>query len=232
MRGTGNPAVLDGEYGFPKFYGASHWEPAKVVSGLGETWAILKAQYKPYACCRVLHSQIDCMTRIISKHGLSPESIESVTSLSMPFVANADQWSVHTQQDAQFSIPYVLSLAAHGIPVDADCQNWEIIEQPSVRQFMAKIRCGVHPDAIASRREGRGPWVARVEVVANGQHYIEETSHAKGGFAFTDDELSDKFERNACTLLPLSSVREAREMIWHLDEVTNIAQVVDHLALQ
>ena len=58
----GDTTVLDGEYGFWRFYGSERWEPAMITHKLGEKWRFPnRAIYKPYPCCRAMHGGLDCL---------------------------------------------------------------------------------------------------------------------------------------------------------------------------
>ena len=122
---TSNPIVLDGPAGFPDFYGWPAWKPDVAVRGLGSEWRITTVDFKPYACCRFIHSQLDCLYEVLQKTPLKPDQIAKIHLLGVPFVANPDQRDIRTQPDAQFSIPYMMAVAALGIPIDAYCQDAE-----------------------------------------------------------------------------------------------------------
>lgn len=232
---TGAPAVLDGPRGFPYYYGWERWRPQLATAGLRETWRIESVDFKPYACCRFLHSQVDCMVALVAKHGFRPEQIEKVTSLGVPLPANPDKMNVRTQPDAQFSTPYMLAVAASGIALDAKCQSHERLSDPAIRRLMAKITWGKHPNADAARRQHPNAYIARVEVVVAGNTFVEETLYPSGtasaGLALSDEALEAKFLGNLTTMLTPSSAREARDTIWHLDEVRDVSVLVDRLTV-
>jgi 2-methylcitrate dehydratase len=230
---TGPPAVLDGPTGFPFYYGWEGWKPQVATGGLGQAWRIQTVDFKPYACCRFLHSQIDCMIALVEKHALRPEHIEKITSVGVPLPANPDKMNVRTQPDAQFSTPYMLALAASGIPLDAMCQSPERLHDPNIRRLMTRITWGAHPQVEASRREHPNSYIARVEVVAQGRTFVEERLYPSGtasaGLALSDDTLSEKSLKNFTTVLPANTAHEARDLVWRLDEVPDINVLVDKL---
>jgi 2-methylcitrate dehydratase PrpD len=120
---TGNPSVLDGVYGFRRFYGAQRWDPEVVVNGLGDHSRFMEMTYKTCPCCVFLHSQLDAFERIIEANRLLPEDIDSVEVYSTLFLANPAPYDVQTQVDVQFSLPFVFSAAAHRTKVGADWQG-------------------------------------------------------------------------------------------------------------
>jgi 2-methylcitrate dehydratase len=232
---TGAPAVLDGPTGFPFYYGWEGWKPQTALAGLGQLWRIETVDFKPYACCRFLHSQLDCMVALVHQHELRPDRIEKITSVGIPLPANPDKMNVRTQPDAQFSTPYMLALAASGIPLDATCQSQERRSDPNIRRLMTKITWGAHPQADASRREHPNSYIARVEVVAGGRTFVAErlfpSGTASAGLALGDDLLSEKALKNLTTMLPASTAHEAVDMTWRLEESPEVSGLMDRLTV-
>jgi 2-methylcitrate dehydratase PrpD len=235
---TANPAVLDGPAGFPDFYGWPAWKPAAAVRELGATWRIENVDFKPHACCRFIHSQIDCLIALMNKHAFKPQQILSIHSLGVPFVANPDQREVNTQPDAQFSIPYMLAIAAHGLPIDAHAQDAARLRDPDIRSMMNRITWEIHPDAERSKRADARSYIARVEIsTTDGRTLVEESLYARGtgansGARLTDDELDRKFVDNATTRLKGAAARAAADLLWKLENASDITRVVDALTLR
>jgi 2-methylcitrate dehydratase len=232
---TGNPSVLDGAYGFWQFYCAQRWDPEVIVDGLGDHWRFMEMTYKTYPCCVFLHSQLDAFKGIIEANRLLPEDIDSVESYSIPLLANTAPYDVQTQVDVQFSLPFVLSAAAHRIRVGADWrQDHATIRDPSVRAFMQRVAMTVDPKAIEKKQDNPRSWPARVVVKAKGRSYEEESGYARGtnhaDSRVSDEDLIAKFRSNASRLLTPERTDRAIEMIMTLDQVQNIAAIAPFLA--
>ncbi len=232
---TGNPHVFDGEYGFARFYGAERWVPEMVADNLGTQWRFMEMAYKPYPCCRFFHAQLDAFINIIEKNELLPDDIESITTYALPFVANSAPYDVQTQVDAQFSLPFVFSLAAHRVRAGAAWQDWETIRDPKIRTFMNKVTMITDPKAMEIKRKDPRSYPARVEVKAKGKTYMEETRYAKGtnftDLRTTDDELINKFHSNAARVLTEDKINKAMECILGLDKVNDIRELISLLVL-
>ena len=232
---TGNPRVFDGDYGFWRFYSAERWEPEIVVDALGEKWRFMEMAYKTYPCCTFFHAQLDAFAAIIEKNALRPEDIESVDSYALPFVASPIPYDVETQVDVQFSLPFVLSVAAHRIRVGADWQEHDTINDPRVRAFMKKIVMHVDPQLVEMKKKNPKTWPARVVVKAKGKTYSSEALYMRGtNFTdrrVTDDELMEKFRHNASRQLIPSRIERAIESIWNLDKVREVSELTSALTL-
>ncbi len=232
---TANPHVFDGEYGFARFYGAERWAPEMVVDNLGTQWRFMEMAYKPYPCCRFFHAQLDAFINIIEKNGLLPDDIESITSYALPFVANTAPYDVQTQVDAQFSLPFVFSLAAHRVRAGAAWQDWETIRDPKIRIFMKKVTMITDPKAMEIKRKDPRSYPAKVEVKAKGKTFTEETRYAKGtnftDLRATDEELIEKFRGNAARVLTEEKIHKAVECIFGLEKVEDINTLTCFLVL-
>jgi 2-methylcitrate dehydratase PrpD len=227
---TSNPIVLDGPAGFPRFYGWPKWRAERAVAGLGSEWRVLNPDFKPYAACRYIHSRIDALREAMAKGNVKPGTVDRIYSLGAPFVANPDQRQIHTQQDAQFSIPYMLALVALGIPLDARCQRAELLNDPKVHAMMAKIEWGTHPRTAETKRADPRSFIANAEVTSGGSKSFAEVWAASGTSALPDRRINDadlerKFLANAGTRLPATQARKLADMIWQLEKVASTRQL-------
>lgn len=228
---TANPIVLDGPAGFPRFYGWPKWRAERAVAGLGKEWRILNPDFKPYAACRYIHSRLDCMIAAVRKGKVKPDQIARIVSLGPPFTANPDQMHVRTQEDAQFSIPYMLAIAAHGIPIDAHCQRPELLADPAIRQTMALIEWGTHPRTTETKRADPHSFIASAEITTrDGKRYFDEVLVPLGAGAVPDRRLSDetlqaKFMGNARVRLSDAAAKRLSDQLWHADAVADVARL-------
>ena len=227
---TANPIVLDGTAGFPKFYGWPKWRAERATQGLGSEWRILNPDFKPYAACRYIHSRLDCVVALVQENGLTPDGIERIWSLGPPFVANPDQRDIRTQEDAQFSVPYMLAIAAHSIPLDARCQDRRLLDDPAIRRTMARIEWSTHPRTTETKRADPKSYIASAEITAGGKRLFKEVMIARGTGAvpalrLSDADLSTKFKGNAETRLTGAAAARLADRLWRVDQVAEIGQI-------
>ncbi|MFC1935968.1 MmgE/PrpD family protein [Chloroflexota bacterium] len=235
---TGDISVLDGEYGFWRFFSATKWEPKILIENLGEEWHLLETAYKPYPCCRVMHSGLDCFKKIIDDNNLRAEDIETINVLLDPMCDKAicrnNQLKTHV--DAQFSVAYVFSAMAHGIRIGADWQSLDSIRNPRILDFMKRVKFDPHSEYGKAALEDPYSRVSMVEVVANGKTFKEETRYAKGTpfpeeARMTDQELSNKFRENASRILPWEKIDKALQLILDLEEMDEVSGLMEALTL-
>lgn len=228
---TANPRVLDGPAGFARFYGWSRWDIPAATRGLGEQWRIAAADYKPYACCRYIHSRLDALIGVLTRGKVAPDNIRSIMSWGPPFVANPDQMNVRTQEDAQFSVPYMLAIAALGLPVDARCQSPELLADERVKAMMARIRWRTHPRTTETKRADPQSFIASADVTLNDGTVLRgETMFASGNGSvpearMTDAQMDAKFLANAEISLGRAPAHTLLENLRRLDAAPDFARI-------
>ena len=232
---SGDTSVFDGDYGFWRFYSSEKWNPDAVLDKIGKRWLFTSVHYKVYPCCSFLHSQLDCFISIIEKNHLMPEDIDSVKTYGLPLYASPKPMEVSNQVDAQFSRPYVLALAAHRIKIGADWQDFDMIRNLRIQEFMKKVSFQVHPGAGEAKHKDPRSWLAKVEVAARGKTFVEERMYARGtavdGFKLTDEDLMEKFRGNVSRRLTEDKIDKAIKSLLQLESIEDITELTKRVAL-
>ena len=234
---TGDTSILDGENGFWRFYGSDRWKPKYLLEKLGKEWRLLGANYKPYPCCRIMHNPLDSFIKIIDENRLWPQDIERVTVL-LNLLSEEPLWhnrQINTHIDAQFSVPYVFSVAAHRVKSGADWQAPETMTRADIVNFMDKITFGTHPGFANKMLEDAINMLSSVEVVATGKTYFEEKAWAKGDphpelARMTDDELIQKFKDNAYHILSQDKINNVIKWVFDLEKLADVSDLCECLA--
>jgi 2-methylcitrate dehydratase PrpD len=234
----GDTSVLDGDFGFWRFYGSERWEAEIISRKLGEKWRFpSRAIYKPYPCCRAMHGGLDCFISIIEKNNLKPDEIEKVEVFIDPLVT-LPAWRVEELQshvDAQFCAPYPFAAAAFQLKSGAEWQASATLNDPHIMEFMKKILVEAHPEyGKALTEDPRSP-LSRVEVIARGQRYVEERNWKKGNpwpdhAKMTDQELGEKFRNNVSGVLSSDKIYKAIDYLYRLEKLPCIPELITQLS--
>jgi 2-methylcitrate dehydratase PrpD len=194
--------------------------------------------FKYYACCRVIHNALDCFAQIIEENRLEPGEIEKVTayieaSSKQPVWMNRD---IKTQVDAQFSVAYNFSVAAHRVKIGPEWQAREVMRDPRILAFMDKVSHETHPDYLRMLKEDPNTRLAKVEVLARGKTFARESKYPRGSQSLpqtrmSDDELVDKFRRNASRALPWRKLDSAVNLVLGLEAVEDVTKLVKGFSL-
>ncbi|MFC1970438.1 MmgE/PrpD family protein [Chloroflexota bacterium] len=236
----GDTSVLEGESGFWRFSGYTQWKPGAITEQLGQTWHFVEGTtYKLYPCCGVPNTALDCLIDIINKNDVQPEDIKRITVYLAPYYCDQPIWQnreIGTQMDAQFSVIYNLSVAAHRVQPGPEWQELDTIHNPSILALMNKISLEPHPEHEKVHQEDATTRLSKVEVVARGRQFSEERKYAKGtrkpeAFKLSDDELVEKFMHQASRVLPAHKVDKAIDSILHLEVKDDISELMNEIVI-
>lgn len=111
---TGPQDIFEGETGFWKMIGTDNNSVAKEIdSNFNIDYEILKVAFKPYPCCRLIHSYIDAITNIIKEKSIDLTQIKtiSVKTIKPPSKYPFKNNELNNINEGQFSVPYVVSCA-------------------------------------------------------------------------------------------------------------------------
>jgi len=85
----------------------------RLLKDLGATWLIEGTYYKPYSACRWAHAPVDALLQILENNSLNASAIDSieVNTFARALTLNNSPTPA-SLEDAQYSIPFCLGLAA------------------------------------------------------------------------------------------------------------------------
>jgi 2-methylcitrate dehydratase PrpD len=235
----GDTTVLDGEYGFWRYYGSEKWTPEVITKKLGDKWRFpSRAIYKSYPCCRAMHGGLDCLISILENNSLQPQEIDRITIYIDPLVT-LPAWRVKELQshvDTQFCSAYPFAAAAFRLKIGAEWQEPANYKNPKILDFMKKISVEAHPDyGKALTEDPRSP-LSKVEVITRGgQKYVEEKNWKKGNpwpdqARMTDQELREKFRNNVSRILSPDKIDKAVEHLFNLEKLASITELITQLS--
>ncbi len=220
---TGDGGVLDGDHGFWRAFGSDEWMPGYITQGLGNKWVFPERLfYKRYPCCGVMQNALCHLEEIITANNILPEDIIEIT-VKLSSLADLPLWktrNVTTNVAAQFSVPFVLSVAAHRIETGPAWQLEETIRDKRIHEFMEKIRLITDLDKNAAFKP-------EVEIVAN-KGASKKTYSGAGisvKYEMTDNDIADKFKTNTGILLNEEQVQKVMSDIQALEDVGDISEI-------
>ncbi|MBU6497298.1 MAG: MmgE/PrpD family protein [Rhodospirillales bacterium] len=113
----GAQQVFEGADGFIRVYLHGKVDPALVRDGLGSRFELSGLSYKPYPCCRDVHTAVDAILRVRAQANRPADDIESIrvgvtaAGYQMVCVPEEVRLAPRTIVEAQFSIPYTVAAA-------------------------------------------------------------------------------------------------------------------------
>ncbi|MAY33038.1 MAG: hypothetical protein CMM86_10585 [Rhodovulum sp.] len=223
---VGNRFILDGPKGFWIMAGSDRCDFDAMVTGLGEDFAVMDLSLKPYPCCRWQHAALDCVEAIISTNDLGAIDIKSVDIYSFDWVEAFEVYGPKDMVDAEFSLPYSVTMLAHRIPRGADWFTPQTLRNPEFVDYSQRVR--VHADQEMNRIfHTQGDVCARVKITTKtGNEFVETSTCPSGSPAkFLDDNvIFDKFLSLAEPVLG-HRAGQLLDRLLVLEEVEDLAQL-------
>lgn len=228
--------VFEGADGFIRVYLHGEVDPDMVRQDLGSRFELQGLSYKPYPCCRDVHTAVDAVLRIRAQANRPADDIEeiqvgvSAPGYQMVCVPEAVRQAPRTIVEAQFSIPY--TVAAAWIDGGLGISNFSDagVRRAEVLALTKRVRPYV--DAEIDRDWSRFVTPARVNVrFRDGQSIEMRVDHPKGhpNNPMSAAEFIAKAEdclTYAARKLPADTVTRLRAMVDGLETLPDIAALL------
>lgn len=218
---TGSPTILEGRRGFPAVASTSY-DLTKATAGLGEDWEIHMNALKPYSCGVVNHCLIDAMVALRNKDGVTPQAVHSITARVHPLVLElVDRQQPKIGLESKFSFQHSMAVGL----VDGAAHPAQYTDQKAADSVIVALRDRIS----ATVDEAMAEDSTQVTLTLNdGRSYTHDVAHATGApeNPMTDAQLDAKFQTLAGDGLSKARVNKLLEMLWALDQVQDISQVM------
>jgi 2-methylcitrate dehydratase PrpD len=229
---------------FPVYFrGAYDRQP--LVENLGSEFELINLSFKPWPACALAHTYIDAMLGLCSENSIRADQIERIDiyagemsrNLCNPIDVSAGKL-LKTTNEAKRSIPFSVAVAALKGNVTFHDFTPEGLRNPEVLNIAQKVRLVFAPELEEESFTKRGHQLPPGKVgitVKNGRTFTRQTDfpygHHLNPIKFGD--LVEKF-RDCLAFSPRSVSAQDRErvieMIMHLEEITDIREIVKLLA--
>ena len=195
---TGPNNALEAGRGFFEAFGGGY-EPDKILGRMGNPWAIIYpgTSIKPYPSGVVGHPGMDTMKKLVEKHDIKPEDVESIEVRTGANVITPGPLRIphaNTELEAKFCVAF--QMAAIVLRRKAGLSEFsDAFVQSAECQDMQKKVTAVLDDEIVAM--GKGHIVARITLkTKDGKTYFEQSDpYYRGGprNPLTWEEVSEKF---------------------------------------
>jgi len=175
-------SILDGEYPWWSMIGSDRFDPARIMDNLGQAKRVANAAFKPYPCCRWIHSSVDAFLGVFQSSGLTPEDIAEVEVFTLSELAN--HFAVTNPKsmvDAEFSVPYAIAMAALGIPSGPQWHDQGLRLSQKTTSLTSKVRVIASEELDRNYFENRRLAAKVVLKGKDGRTWKGECPQASGG---------------------------------------------------
>lgn len=151
---TGPRRIFEAEWGgLFALYNGGQGYAEKALHDLGVDFNVASAYIKPYACCRGSHSTIDTVLSLIRERNVTPEDVRHISITAGETAVNMLSVDpIETVFDAQFSLPYAVTVALHNRAVGLDQFDPPRIAEPAIQETFQKI--SMHVDSGIQLEDG------------------------------------------------------------------------------
>ena len=230
---TGPKTILEGPRGFYNGYckGAT---PDDLQKEMGE-FEIEAVSFKPHACCRFNQAGIDAALAIQAEHGVTPDSIRSI-SIELPerpynIVGQPDEIKRYPNNAVagQFSAAYSVAICLLEGKALLKEYTDESVRRPDVAEMIGKIKVrhafdldGYFPESFPTRLS---------VTMNNGNTFVKEVRYPKGDpeNPLTWDELLAKFDYCTSDFLGSENRQKIVDALQALEKIENVSEFTELL---
>jgi 2-methylcitrate dehydratase PrpD len=180
---------------------AAYYDPVAVLEGLGEHWEILRVYFKPYSCCRYIHSAIDAALRLMEEHRIRSDDIEAIQVRTFGWAKRLqNSCKPGNLVEIQYSLPFCVAAAMCRGPQSLSPIDERLLYDRDVRRLAARVEVVSDPEL---DRQFPAETLAQVTVRTPSGSASSDIVSPRGdaGDPFTWDGLVEKFMISTARLL-------------------------------
>jgi 2-methylcitrate dehydratase PrpD len=231
---TGARNVLEGHMGLYRMFFQDGYDRETLIRDLGSRFEGVNVSFKPYPCCRGVHSSVDTMLGLVEAHGIRAQDVKEIRvfvdagghqMLCSPLEVKTRP---RTPVDAQFSIPWGVATALARGRVTMEHYTDEAIKSDDILEAASKIKVVLDHSLDVSDKTPSG----KIEVeLKEGQTYKNRVDFPLGSpeRPMTFDDCAAKFMNCAsqgAPSLPREQLEGVIERIRHLEQVRDMGEIM------
>lgn len=211
---SGPANSLEGTWGYYNAFEGGHYEAEDATRALGKEFRGTQVRIKRFSCCAHTHYSIDNMLAIRKQHKFLPDDVVEVRAFinDRGFKSVCEpierKWTPQTIVDAQWSLPYVVAVAAVTGDVFINDLTDEGIRRPDILRFARKVQ-PIKTNVSNDSDDAIMPCAIEV-VLKDGRRLKSDLPALKGSplDPLQPSEMTEKLRK--CAALASSPIEEAR----------------------
>jgi 2-methylcitrate dehydratase PrpD len=218
---------------FEVFNGAGNYAADKAVAGWAAPLDILVpgVGLKQYPCCASTHSAIDAMLILRERHGLRPETVAKIESVTHArALAHTNRPQPRSTLDAKFSVQYCVARALMHGEVNFGHFEGEAYRNADVQALLARIEARPHDFQPGGMDEH---YECHMHVTTlDGQRFtarVEQPLRGPCNLA-PPDRLEAKFRDCAARSLRPETIAPLYAALWELDACRDVRTLTQSMA--
>ncbi len=229
---TGPNNALEAGRGFFEAFGGGY-DPKWIIGRMGNPWAIVYpgTSIKPYPSGVVGHPGMDTMKKLVEKHDIKPEDVESIEVRTGANVITPGPLRIpHANNELEAKFCVAFQMAAIVLRRKAGLSEFSdaFVQSLECQEMQKKVTAVLDDEIVAM---GKGVIVSRITLTTkDGQQFLEESDrYYRGGpkNPLTWDEVSDKFRDASQGVLSAESVEAFLSLAKEFETLPNLNEVLD-----
>jgi len=223
--------ILEAPRGFCSMF-SGEYELHNMVNNLGDPYDLISpgVHTKPYPCCQSSFSIIEAAISLGEEHDIKAEDVEVVECTMTPLMIGAlVHNSPKTTLEGKFSAQFLIAISLLDRRVSLDQFTDEKMRDPKIVNLIKKIKTVKDSDSDGiSPSSNSNPSTVTIKL-KDGREFSKRVGIAKGNpeKPLSKKELEMKFRGCAETIIGRQGVDQSIDMIWDLDTIQDINQVID-----
>ncbi|MCJ7595465.1 MAG: MmgE/PrpD family protein [Desulfobacterales bacterium] len=232
---SGDRWMLDQGRNFQACVGSDRYDASELTENLGTDYGILRIGYKFFSACRYTSSTLDAVSALVSENQVTAENVEQVIVKVQKLVSeNFAIYEPGYRIQAQFSMPYVVTMALMGEPTGPNWYREELLHDPKVLELQHRVKLEEDPLATKSFYPGyKTPSTVEI-IMKDGARYSKSVKYPRGEpeNPFTKQDHIDKLTNMALWVgMRQEQIDELIRTLDGLDRLENISELTRLLAL-
>ena len=187
------------------------------VNTCGDHYEMENLYFKQYPSCRWTHSALDLLFELMETDKLDATEIKKIHVDTFHYASLLDTMVPDCVEQAQYSIPFLLAVAALDGELTPSQMQPERFADKEVTALARKVTLAVD-EGIQNKYPAST--LARLTIETKAGRVLKaEADKLKGdwNYPLTDGEIKDKFRRFTADILPLDTVEALIQTVWDLD---------------
>ncbi|MEL6963764.1 MAG: MmgE/PrpD family protein, partial [Pseudomonadota bacterium] len=231
--GMDGPAnALEAGRGFFEAFGGGY-DPAKIIGRLRNPFAIIYpgTSIKPYPSGVVGHPGMDTMKKLVAKHDIKPEDVQSIKVLTGSNVIKPGPLRIlhaHNALEAKFCVAFQMASIVLRRKAGLSEFSDDFVQSPECQNMQKKVDVAIDPEIDAL---GKGRIVSKIYLTTkDGETYFEESDpNYRGGpkNPLTWEDLSEKFNDASQHVLTAANAEAFLAMAKDFENLLNLKDLID-----
>jgi 2-methylcitrate dehydratase PrpD len=226
----GPPDVIEARDGFMQAFAFGRADKARPIAlPPAVPFGITDCYIKPYPCCRHIQPAVEALIGLLNDETIANDEVQRIEVATYRIAAEHAETGWDDFASAQLSFPYLMGLALKFRAVKFEHFSEQTRRDPAFAAIARKLSVTAPPDVDRLYPQLRP---ARVTVTTARGSFTRQADEALGSriVPLDDAGLKAKFFDLVGPVLGAARAKDLGERLWSLDEISDVAPLVEAMA--